>query len=98
MRRRTGRDHEHPGSGGALATLPAGYVATVCAVCPELDPGVAARLADLGFHEGAVVERVRTAPLGDPTIYRVADTEVCLRRAQAGCILVHPPQAPVDLR
>jgi ferrous iron transport protein A len=26
---------------------------------------------------------IRRAPLGDPTIYRVQDTELCLRRQEA---------------
>lgn len=88
MRRRRDQDHDHPVAGPALAGLPVGQPATVCAICPALDPGVAARLADLGFYEGAQVERVRSAPLGDPAVYRVAQTEICLRRAQAACILV----------
>ena len=92
MRRTRPPGHAHDEA--ALTTLPPGQSATVCAVCPEVDPGVAARLADLGFHEGASVERVRTAPLGDPTVYRVAETEVCLRRAQAGCILVRSAADP----
>lgn len=86
MRRSRTVGHAHDQT--ALTTLPPGAAAMVCAVCPQMNPGVAARLADLGFHAGATVERVRTAPLGDPTVYRVAETEVCLRRAQAGCILV----------
>ena len=91
--RRSRTGHQHDGLGDALTGLAPGELATVCAVCPYLAPGVAARLADLGFHEGALVERVRTAPLGDPSIYRVHETEICLRRAQAGCILVDVPAA-----
>lgn len=53
------------------------------------DP-TARRLTDLGFTPGTVIEVVRRAPLRDPVVYRLRDYEVCLRRAQAGCVLVQP--------
>jgi ferrous iron transport protein A len=63
-----------------------------CAVIQGLDLpdqlAVCRRLEDLGFAVGATVEVVRRAPLGDPTIYRISDYEICLRRAQAQAIRV----------
>lgn len=50
----------------------------------------ARRLFDLGFTPGARVECLRHAPMRDPVIYRVADYEIALRRAQAGSIAVEP--------
>ena len=53
-------------------------------------PGVRRRLEDLGFAAGATVEVVRRAPLGDPTIYRVSDYEICLRSVHARAIRIEP--------
>jgi ferrous iron transport protein A len=51
---------------------------------------VANRLRQLGFRAAAQVDVIRRAPLGDPTIYRVQDTELCLRRREARLIVVAP--------
>jgi ferrous iron transport protein A len=47
-------------------------------------------LGQLGFRATAQVDVIRRAPLGDPTIYRVQDTELCLRRREAQLIVVVP--------
>jgi ferrous iron transport protein A len=60
----------------------------VVAVSDDASAPTARRLIDLGFTTGTVVEVVRRAPLRDPVVYRLRDYEVCLRRAQAGCVLV----------
>nr|NLI51227.1 ferrous iron transport protein A [Propionibacterium sp.] len=80
-----------PGSGqsvpeNSLARLRRGGAATIVRVLNLGDPAASRRLFDLGFVPGAHVECVRRAPLGDPAIYRVADYEIALRRAQAACI------------
>jgi ferrous iron transport protein A len=62
----------------------------VVAVSDDTSAPAARRLIDLGFTAGTVVEVVRRAPLRDPVIYRLRDYEVCLRRAQAACVLVDP--------
>lgn len=51
-------------------------------------PTVRRRIEELGFAPGATIEVVRRAPLGDPTVYRVSDYEICLRRSEAKSILV----------
>ncbi|PQM44630.1 hypothetical protein C1Y40_05214 [Mycobacterium talmoniae] len=48
------------------------------------------RLRQLGFRPASRVDVIRRAPLGDPTIYRVQDTELCLRRTEAQLIEVVP--------
>ena len=68
---------------GTLAALPVGARAVVTGLGPELDPAAARRLLDLGFAPGASVEVLRRAPMGDPTVFRVADTEIALRRPHA---------------
>jgi len=46
------------------------------------------RLLAFGFVPGAVVEAVRTAPLGDPVEYRVKGCAISLRKEDARLISV----------
>jgi ferrous iron transport protein A len=73
-----------------LSQLAPGQHATVVGTVPQADAAVAGRLWQLGFRPAAHVDVVRRAPLGDPTIYRVQDTELCLRGRQARLIEVLP--------
>jgi ferrous iron transport protein A len=73
-----------------LAQLRPGQRATVVDTVPKAPPAVASRLGQLGFRSKAQVDVIRRAPLGDPTIYRVQDTELCLRRREAQLIIVVP--------
>lgn len=74
----------------ALAQLTPGTRAIVVGTVPQANPMVANRLGQLGFRAKAHVDVIRRAPLGDPTIYRVQDTELCLRRREAQLIEVVP--------
>ena len=69
-----------------LADLSPGQQATITGAASHAPPAVASRLRQLGFRATARVEVIRRAPLGDPTIYRVLDTELCLRRREAELI------------
>jgi ferrous iron transport protein A len=71
-----------------LSQLPPGAEGRVTGV--EGAPAVARRLASLGFRPGTPVLCVRRAPLGDPTVYRLRSYDLCLRRREAGSILVEP--------
>jgi ferrous iron transport protein A len=71
-----------------LAQLPLGRRATILGTVPGALPAVASRLGQLGFRAMAQVDAIRRAPLGDPTIYRVQDAELCLRRREAQLIVV----------
>lgn len=73
---------------GTLAALQVGAHAIVTGVGGDLDSAAARRLVDLGFAPGAHVEVLRRAPMGDPTVFRVADTEIALRRRHAEGIRV----------
>jgi ferrous iron transport protein A len=64
-----------------LAELPLGEPAVVEAV--EEGSAVARRLLDLGFAPGTAVRALRRAPLGDPTLYELRGTQLCLRRSEA---------------
>ncbi len=57
---------------------------------PRASAVLAGRLRQLGFRPASDVEVIRRAPLGDPTIYRVQDTELCLRRREARLIEIEP--------
>ena len=57
---------------------------------PQATSVIASRLGQLGFRATAQVDVIRRAPLGDPTIYRIQDTELCLRRREAQLIVVVP--------
>ena len=64
-----------------LADLPAG----AAGILEELDvrADVAARLMELGFMPGTAVVAVRSAPGGDPRVYRVDGCDIALRRETA---------------
>jgi ferrous iron transport protein A len=49
---------------------------------------VADRLLELGFDEGAEVETLHRAPLGDPIAVRVDGSVVAIRRALARSVLL----------
>lgn len=90
MLTRAQRARDHSRSVIVLAQLPPGRRATVVGTVPEAASAVVSRLAQLGFRPTAEVDVIRRAPLGDPTIYRVQDTELCLRRREAQLIVVVP--------
>jgi ferrous iron transport protein A len=87
---RAQRARDQSGSVIVLAQLRPGQRATVVDTAPQAPPAVASRLGQLGFRSKAQVDVMRRAPLGDPTIYRVQDTELCLRRREAQLIIVVP--------
>jgi ferrous iron transport protein A len=90
MRIRTRRAPNQSSSEIVLAQVPPGRRATVVGTLPHTAAVVANRLGQLGFRASAQVDVIRRAPLGDPTIYRVQDTELCLRRREAQLIVVVP--------
>ena len=64
-----------PGASGIIARID----------LPEAD---AARLMEIGFLPGARIEAARSAPGGDPRVFRVDGTEFALRRTTARRLLV----------
>ena len=90
MRNRGQRAHRQSGSVVVLAQLAPGRRATVVGTVAAANPAVANQLGQFSFRPAAYVDVIRRAPLGDPTIYRVQDTELCLRRREARLIVVVP--------
>ncbi|MGE2737185.1 FeoA family protein [Mycolicibacterium vaccae] len=72
----------------SLAELPAGATADILGLDPAAPPDVAQRLRHLGFRVGTRVRKVRTAPLGDPSEYRLLGYDMCLRHREASYIRV----------
>jgi Fe2+ transport system protein FeoA len=56
----------------------------------DLPDDLAGRLMELGFVPGQVVTAARSAPGGDPRVFRVDGAEVALRRETAQHIYLQP--------
>jgi ferrous iron transport protein A len=61
---------------------------TVQVVGVEGPEPLRSRLADLGFLPDTPVTFLRRAPLGDPGLYELRGTQICLRRSEARAIRV----------
>lgn len=70
---------------------------TLCAIPPGTwteiralagDPGLCARLAELGFTPGEWIRCVASAPFGGPVSVAMRGTIFALRRAEAACVVV----------
>jgi ferrous iron transport protein A len=70
-----------PHDGAPLASLPVGGRGVILAV--RAGDAVGQRLLDLGLVPGTPVEVLRRAPLGDPSVYELRGTQLCLRRSEA---------------
>lgn len=57
----------------------------------DLPEEVALRLMELGFLPGSEIVAGKTAPGGDPRVFRVDGSEIALRRETARQILLEPP-------
>lgn len=57
----------------------------------DLPDDVARRLMELGFLPGHTVVPARSAPGGEPRVYRVDGSEVALRRETALRLILRPP-------
>jgi ferrous iron transport protein A len=57
----------------------------------DLPEDIARRLMELGFLPGHVVVPARSAPGGEPRVYRVDGSEVALRRETAARLILRPP-------
>ena len=69
-----------------LADLAPGACAEIVTLLPGIPPDVVNRLRHLGFRPGIRVTKLRTAPLGDPSVYRLLGYDTCLRRQEAAHI------------
>jgi ferrous iron transport protein A len=74
--------------GTSLAALDPGSVAVILDVDRTNAEGQ--RLLDLGFVPGTEVRVLTRAPLGDPMLYSLRGTHLCLRRTEADRVRVRP--------
>jgi ferrous iron transport protein A len=69
-----------------LDQLPLGESASVSSV--EASSAMAQRLEDLGFVPGTRVTARRRAPLGNPRVYELRGSQLCLRDSEARAVRV----------
>jgi ferrous iron transport protein A len=60
----------------------------------ELPDDIARRLMELGFLPGHTVVPARSAPGGEPRVYRVDGSEVALRRETASRLILRTSKPP----
>lgn len=71
-----------------LAQLPEGEAGVIDRL--ELPDDIARRLMELGFLPGHSIVPGRSAPGGEPRVYRVDGSEVALRRETASRLILRP--------
>lgn len=69
-----------------LSELQQGETAVIVAI--DLPHEMTHRLMELGFLPGSSVEAARSAPGGDPRVFRIDGTEIALRRETASHVTV----------
>src|SRR3984885_5117446 len=74
--------------GRTLAQLPEGEAGVLDRL--DLPDDIARRLMELGFLPGHTIIPARSAPTGDPRVYRVDGSEVALRRETASRLILRP--------
>jgi ferrous iron transport protein A len=74
--------------GGTLAQLPEGEAGVLDRL--DLPDDIARRLMELGFLPGHIIIPARSAPGGEPRVYRVDGSEVALRRETASHLILRP--------
>jgi ferrous iron transport protein A len=77
-----------------LSEIPVGESAVVASL--ELPGEICDHLMHLGFLPDAMIDVLRRAPAGDPTVYRVEGAEIALRQETARHIHVRPRNADRD--
>ena len=78
----------HTGSVDSCGLNKLGIGCSGCVVSVGGDPDVRRRLLEMGFCNGANVEVIRRAPLGDPIEFRLRGYHLSLREEQAKCVQI----------
>jgi ferrous iron transport protein A len=78
----------HAAPARTLAQLPEGEAGVLDRL--ELPEDIARRLMELGFLPGHIIVPARSAPGGEPRVYRVDGSEVALRRETASHLILRP--------
>jgi ferrous iron transport protein A len=80
----------HTGSVDACGLNKLSIGCSGCVVSVGGDPEIRRRLLEMGFCNGASVEVIRRAPLGDPIEFRLRGYSLSLREEQARHVTVAP--------
>ncbi|MGD9622584.1 MAG: ferrous iron transport protein A [Mycolicibacterium sp.] len=72
----------------SLAELAVGTTAEIVSLATHAPAELLARLRHLGFRPGTRITKLRTAPLGDPALYRLLGYDTCLRRRESSYVEV----------
>jgi len=85
----------HTPGARTLAQLPEGESGVLDRL--ELPDDIARRLMELGFLPGHIIVPARSAPGGEPRVYRVDGSEVALRKETASHLILRPSngKAPI---
>lgn len=78
----------HVGSTDTCTLNTMGIGCRGCVVSVSGDAEIRRRLLEMGFCNGAAVEVIRRAPLGDPTEFRLRGYHLSLRDEQAKCVMI----------
>jgi len=89
MQMSVNREFEGPKLPRTLAELEEGESGIIDRL--DLPEDVARRLMELGFLPGHIVVPARSAPGGEPRVYRVDGSEVALRRETASRLILRTP-------
>ena len=79
---------DHCGDPSTCALNKLGIGCRGCVVAVGGDPEIRRRLLEMGFCNGAHVEVVRRAPLGDPIEFRLRGYHLSLRDEQARHVMI----------
>lgn len=79
----------------SLAQLPEGESGVLDHL--DLPDDIARRLMELGFLPGHIIVPARSAPGGEPRVYRVDGSEVALRRETASHLILRPSNFAVKV-
>ncbi len=80
-------------SAQSLADLPPEVTAIVAGIdTTSIAPGVARRLAEIGFLPGETIRVLARVPGGNPIAVRIGTSTFALRRHEAACVRVHGQQ------
>lgn len=74
---------------GRLTQLDDGAAAVVAGYDPSIPESRRERFEDLGLLPNTPILRERAAPFGDPLLFRVRGSLLCLRRSDAEFIRIH---------
>jgi ferrous iron transport protein A len=86
--RRRHRHRRHRRHALSLADLREGEAGTLESL--DLPGDVALRLMEMGFLPGSEVVAGKTAPGGDPQVFRIDGSEIALRRETAQHLILKP--------